>query len=106
VGVNGLFKRKVAQLYKPENQNPKDFKNEVIQTIQSALHTAFSPDSIRNAFEESGIIPFNPKKVLSELVEGDDEVIQHFSTNKRKSPLKEMEGKLITSPEFLSKWKV
>jgi hypothetical protein len=63
VGVNAAFKRKIGQLYRIEQTNKIEFKKQIIQTLQSSIHAAFSPSIIMEAFKDTGI--FSRRKFRS-----------------------------------------
>lgn len=37
--------------------------------LRSAIHKAFSPESIQASFRDCGLVPFNPDSVLADLPE-------------------------------------
>jgi hypothetical protein len=82
LGVNGIFKKKIAQILKVETENPMILKNQIMDIVQTASHCALSPPSIKSCFVNSGLHPYNPNIVLSGLVEGNIEVTEHFKKKK------------------------
>jgi hypothetical protein len=99
LGINGYLKR-LLQSAPPIPMKSRMAKEmiEWIEQIETIIETSMSRDGVKNAFEESGLVPLIGEMVLRKLPETGPKL------ERRREMHPDLGGKIVTEKFFLDSW--
>jgi hypothetical protein len=102
--VNAIFKSALKSIgKKPKKRAMKDLFLPFITQIEQAIHYALQPAAIIRSFKVTGIVPFNPDLILSEL----PETCPSYAVPEQTRAIHRIQisGTILTSSEMLQQLK-
>jgi hypothetical protein len=100
VGVNGVFKKKIAKLQFPPSKSTLMQYESFITEVEDAIDFACLHKTVRHSWRDANVCAGDPKAVLAEL----EKVPRQEAKPKKKRGFP-ISGEILTDPHFLQQWK-
>ncbi len=103
-GVNRAFKKALGNKYKhPDSDSLPELRKALLEAAVSALESSLRHDVISKSFEECGLFPYNPQKLLSDPTKVTPAPLTPPAPSRPPISSRNISGRILTTSPLVSR---